>query len=204
MRRRKELREYVRIKPSSPSTAHCFTSDLWPFSFTLWPIGGAVGLHESAVPLISDQHTGLYMTPYNAVLLCDTKAIISVGWQHHDKCFDVYFLCCKCVFLYKQTEKLKFTSFKNILVFKFGKSFHHKDLKFSPNNALKLFCMNCAIQCSLNIIVHTVRHTFLKMQSNATAQPLILPLKHSVLIDTVKEVFMQLYFFIHYSGRRFL
>lgn len=114
------------------------------------------------------------------------------------------FLCCKCVFLYKQTEKLKFTGFKNILVFKFGKSFHHKDLKFSPNNALKLFCMNCAIQCSLNIIVHTVRHTFLKMQSNATAQPLILPLKHSVLIDTVKEVFMQLYFFIHYSGRRFL
>lgn len=34
------------------------------------------------------------------------------------------------------------------------------------------------------------------MQSNATAQPLILPLKYSVLIDTVKEVFMYLCMFI--------
>lgn len=55
------------FEPNPPSTAH---SD--PSASPSSPLGGAVGLHEIAVPLVSDQHTGLQITPHNAWPLCDT------------------------------------------------------------------------------------------------------------------------------------
>lgn len=74
------------LKALCPSTRHRSHSHSWPLTPSASPsapIGGAVRLHESAVPLTFDlQNRAVHGTSQCCVTVSLQGVVISVGWQH--------------------------------------------------------------------------------------------------------------------------
>lgn len=75
-----------KLEALCPSTRHRSHSHSWPLTPSASPsapIGGAVRLHESAVPLTFDlQNRAVHGTSQCCVTVSLQGVVISVGWQH--------------------------------------------------------------------------------------------------------------------------